>query len=517
MIQDIGFYFKLLSRRLPAMMALFVLCSCIGAVMAFRLPTMYATRAVLLVESSQIPNNLARSTIQVGTTEQLEVIQQRLMTRANLIAVARDNSIFANQAAMNPDEIVQQMRQRTRVRLSSGRGKATLMNVSFQDGNPKKVADVVNQYVTIILAENSDFRNARAGNTLDFFEQEVETLSANLEAQNARILEFKSKNADALPDNLNYRQGRQSLLLERLARSERELESLIGQRESMTRLFEQSGTVAVVDGTSSPISPEQVLLNKLEGELRSALSIYSETHPSIRILRTQIADAQERVNAMVLGADGSGDATDGASPQSVALEINLGEIDTQIATVTQDITDVSLELQALQDALERTPGNTLTLDALEREKENIRNLYDSAVGRLAEARMGERIELSSKGERITVLEPASVPNSPSSPNRPKVIAMGVGVGAALAVGFFLLLELLNTKVRRAADITKALNITPLATVPRFETLKDRRRRRIGQIATLAVVLVAVPAALWAVDTFYMPLDALFEKVADRLT
>ena len=88
---------------------------------------------------------------------------------------------------------------------------------------------------------------------------------------------------------------------------------------------------------------------------------------------------------------------------------------------------------------------------------------------------------------------------------------------ALAVGFFGLLELLNQTVRRPADITKSLGVTPLATIPRIETTRQRRWRRGMQIAASIVVMASVPAALWAIDQYYMPLDLLFEKVKDRLT
>jgi hypothetical protein len=31
-----------------------------------------------------------------------------------------------------------------------------------------------------------------------------------------------------------------------------------------------------------------------------------------------------------------------------------------------------------------------------------------------------------------------------------------------------------------------------------------------------VILAGVPALLWAIDTFYMPLDLLFETLKDKL-
>ena len=510
MIQDLGFYLKLLSRRFPAMAALFLLSTCISAVMALRLPEVYSTQATLLVEAAQIPSEMVRGTAQIDASEQLEVIQQRLRTRANMLQVARDNRVFANRPEMSPDEIVSEMRQRTTLRRSSGRNRATVLIVGFEGPTPKQVAAVVNQYVTIILDASSELRAGRAEGTLEFFEQEANALSQDIDAQSAKIVEFKNKNADALPETLDYRLSRRALLMERLARAERDIQSLNSEKENIQRVYEATGSVTE---RNSPQTPEQARLNKLRGDLMAALGVYSENHPRVKLLRTQIDTLENQIRSSVQSANNS---EEGAAPVS-ALDIRLVEIDSRVTALTQESEDAAAELEKLQDSIDRTPANRIALEALERDQQNLRGLYSAAVTRLSTARMGERIELSSKGERISVLEPATVPNSPSGPNRPKIIGMGVAGGLGLAGGLFILLELLNTTIRRPIDITRALSITPLATVPRFETLADRRRRRILQLASLVVVIVAVPTVLWAVDTFYMPLDILFDKVVNRLT
>ncbi|MBW4710764.1 lipopolysaccharide biosynthesis [Roseobacter sp. YSTF-M11] len=509
MITDIGFYFKLLSRRFPAMAALLLLCACIGVVVALRLPTTYESSATLLVESAQISSDAVRATTQVDASEQLEVIQQRLLTRANLLDIARTARIFPNQSTMNPDVVVNHMRKKTKIRRASGRDKATLMTVGFEGTNPQKVAAVVNQYVNLVLEANSDFRTARAEGTLEFFEQEVDTLSQNLDAQSAKIVEFKRQNADALPENLDYRLNRQSLLQERLARAERDLEALQTQRTSIQRIYESTGRLETI--ANVPLTPEQERLRALEGQLRVSLSIYSETNPKVRLLRSQINALKQQMTDLP-GAEGAGETP----TQVTALDVSLTEIDARLQALRQEIATTNAELAKLQDSIDRTPANRIALNAMERDQDNMQALYSAAVQRMSQARMGERIELSAKGERITVLEPANVPNSPSGPNRAGIAGMGVFAGLGLAGGLFVLLELLNQTIRRPSEITRALEITPLAVIPRYETAADRRRRRILQLATIGVVITVVPTVLWAIDTYYMPLDQLFEKIVGGL-
>lgn len=100
------FYLSLFMRRLPYFLIALALGTAIGVTVSTLLPPVYVTQARLLVESEQIPGNLAASTVQVESSERLQIIQQRILTRANLIEMANRLDIYANlppDQRMNPD------------------------------------------------------------------------------------------------------------------------------------------------------------------------------------------------------------------------------------------------------------------------------------------------------------------------------------------------------------------------------------------------------------------------------
>ena len=68
------------------------------------------TEARLVVEEPQIPGDLAASTVRTDASAAIEIIRQRLMTRANLLDIANELNVFENYSALSPDDIVQQMR-----------------------------------------------------------------------------------------------------------------------------------------------------------------------------------------------------------------------------------------------------------------------------------------------------------------------------------------------------------------------------------------------------------------------
>ena len=513
MIADLRFYLRLLPRRLPVMMVLFLSASVAGVIISQRLPALYATSATLLVESAQISEDLVRTTVQTSASEQLQVIQQRLLTRTNLIEIANEVGVFPGQNRMSADEIVRSMRQSSRIRLTIGRDQATLMHIRFTGASPETVAEVVNRYVDIALETSLNASTSQAEDTLAFFEQEVQKYSDELDDQSAKIAAFKNANADALPENLDYSQRRQSLLQERVSRGERELESLSTQRTNILRVFEATGSVT--NEGPPPPTPEERRLLALEGELSVARSVFSESNPRVRSLQLQIDALRAQVEAAAQPA--TEEEEPAPTPQSTALEISLAEIDSRAETLRLEIADANAELVLLRSSIERTPTNAITLAGLERELDNIQDLYNASVGRLAQARTSLNVIASAKGERITVLEAATTPNAPASPNRNQIAMIGIGAGLGLAIGYFVLLEILNQKIRRPADLVRRFEIVPLASIPRIETAGQKRLRRSMQILASLVVIAAVPSLLWAIDSYYMPLDQLFEKVMNRVS
>ena len=508
---DLKFYWGLFLKRLPVMLALFLICAISAGVSALKLPPTYSTSALLLVEEAQIPDSMIGTAGQSNATQQLQVIEQRLLTRANLLDTARKHNVFENMRAMNPDQIVAGMRARTQVRRTGGRGQAILMTVSFEARFAEIAANVVNEYVTLILQESTDFRMRRAEGTLAFFEQEVARLGEDLDVQSGRIVRFKNAHSEALPSDLNFRQSRLAQLQERQARLERDVSSIEKQRADMVRIFESTGRLDAQDPNSLP--PEQRQLQQLEADLQQALAIYSETNPRIVILQNRIQQLKESIAESAAASESE---EDGETRPATMLELTLAEMDQRSASLREELTSVNQEVTELNISIQETAGNAISLNALERDFQNIQARYNEAVRNLNTARVNERIEVSAQGERISVIENANVPQEPSGPNRFKLIAMGVAAGGGLAAGFFLLLELLNRAIRRPAELQAKFGIIPLAVVPYMESPRERTLRRAALVSAFLAVLIGVPAALWYIDTQYMPLDILANKVFDRL-
>ncbi len=519
---DIGFYGALFLRRIHYFLILLVLGSAIGITLALVLPAVYRAQALLIVESQQIPDELAATTVQTETTEQLQIIQQRILTRDSLLEMANRLGIYAPRAGEVPkrmpaDEIVRDMRSRITIETTGGassRGpvQATIVRVNFEAPTSIMSATVTNEVVTLILQENVEIRTSVAGQTLEFFTEEVARLDQELATRGAEILTFQERNLEALPDSLEFRRQQQSAAQERLAQVERDEDILRDRRDRLVSLYERTGEIGGLNGPVSSQSPEQRQLQSLKDELNTLLAVLSPENPRVKVMQAQVAALEQTVAAQVA----AGVEISASGVPLTAFEIQLADLDGQLDFLAAQKRQIENTMDALRVSIEATPGNAITLDTLERDYANLRAQYDQAVTNRARAETGDTIEALAKGQRISVIEQAVAPREPVRPNRTMLAAGGVGGGMVLGLMLVVVLEFFSNAIRRPVDLTNKLGITPFGTVPLIRTRWEVVRRQTILFASFAVAIVLIPAVLWFIHVQVIPLDTIAVRIKDKV-
>lgn len=505
MLAEIRFYLSLLLRRIHYFLAVAIVVFALAVKIAYSLPPVYEAKAQLIVESPQIPGDLASSTVQVSAAEILQIIHQRLLTRANLLEIAREFRVYSNTVDMSPDDMVTDMRRRITMTLPRQSDTAAFVSISFAAENGNTSAQVVNNLVTRVLEENIAMRKAASGQTLQFFEREVTRLDQDLAEQGQRILQFKLENKDALPESLEYRRSRQATLQERILQLDRSVVALQDRKTRLQDIYQRTGRTPTDE---RDLPPDQRRLVALQDELATALSIYSDQNPRILALRRQIEVVEAK-----LAREETEDPN--ASEDLTPFGLQMADLDSQIGFTTDQLNITQAELDTINKTIEDTPANAVTLGTLERDYDNLRAQYNQATAALATARTGDQIEAQSRGQRISVIEQAIPPREPTSPNRRKIALAGMGAGIFGGLALVALIEFLSSSIRRPVDLSNKLGISPFGVIPYIQTREQQLRRRTLIWASLAVIGIGVPIALFLINQYYLPLDYILDMLMQK--
>src|SRR5262245_18457494 len=190
-------YVGLLKRRKLLLILPFILVLSVGFVVTMMLPPVFRSEAKILVESQQIPTELVRPTVTAGAKERIQIIEQRVMTRENLVAIVQKFQLFpCTRDSLSGTELMDMMRARTSLQpleLESRRRNdlTVALTVSFEYENPQLARSVANELVTLILNEDARNRTKRASETTRFLSREVKKLETDLGSIEGHIVELK--------------------------------------------------------------------------------------------------------------------------------------------------------------------------------------------------------------------------------------------------------------------------------------------------------------------------------------
>ena len=502
--QAIREFLRMLRRRFVLLAAVAGLGMLASLAYAFVKPPVYESSATILVESQQIPDDLARSTVNLSAAERLRRIEQRLMARDNLVATIDELGLFAGLPGLTLTEKLDRAREAIQLETVAvpAEGRNTVEVFSFtitvRLDDPEQAATVADRFVASALEQNARVRADRTRTTLVFFEKEEERVAAAIRELEGEISAFKKRNEDALPESLQFRYTE----LTRLQETDLELDSRILELETALA----GGPL----GSSEPMprSPEEAALRELALDLAQKRRVLAPNHPEIMLLQDRIAAIGELVTSYSSEA-----ATLAAAPASpeAASRRQTELLTSRIAELREQKAGIARRRKALEASVRATSDVEIALNALVRRLGELQDQYSVIVGRRAEARTGEALEASQQSERFEVAESAVVPEGPVEPNRKQIMALGSGVSVGLALGLVLLLEMLHPAIRSSAQMERRLNLRPVITIPVVLTAWERRRRRLAWAGGLMLLVAGVSLALPLIDTHVMPLQTLAEK------
>ncbi len=130
-------------------------------------------------------------------------------------------------------------------------------------------------------------------------------------------------------------------------------------------------------------------------------------------------------------------------------------------------------------------SSSILYNSLKAEIENKKNLLSELITRQSETDMSSRLK-SMKPTNVWIVDRASLPLRPASPNKRRDLLMGIVFGILAGCGVIFVIEYLNHSVKTSRDIQVHIGLPTLGLIPSFdgETRSKSPRAEFGRIADL---------------------------------
>jgi len=553
----VGDALEFLRRRRWICMGTIVTIVAASVLLAYKLPPVYRAEATILIEQPAIPTEIVQSTVRSYIDEQIQVVSQRVMTKENIQGLVEEYELYVKLRETQPIEIVIEnfradtdLVNRTAEVFDPRRGRVTgstfAFVVAYHNSDPIKTQQVTNRLANVYLEENSRSRREQASETTSFLEQEAERLSEDIAEIEKKLAEYKDENADALPEQL-------MLNMQTLDRRERELlntrQELIDLRsqhdQAQAQLSSISPYVTLLSDSGQTIASSGDRQTMLREEYLQLTGRYGSEHPDVLRVKREIDaltqagaidmtdDIDQRIAALVEQRSALLDRYAPEHPDVLRLNRSIGALQEERGRLVSSRTteqvrapnnpeyiglqrqiDASSEsiratenrrfvLRADIDELERNIATAPSVEqewlTLNRGYEAARAEFNDVTQRSTQARLSERLEEESKGQRFTLLESARLPVTPIEPNRVSIIFLGVVLALGAGIGLAALVDTLDTSIRSVRDLSELLQMRPTATIPYVVTARELHVRRIQRRMVIAGAAAGTIALVWSLS------------------
>lgn len=199
-----------LRRRFGLIFLIFVVGTGISVLFALNQTKLYEATAVVQIEEAQVaPNPTSPTSAAEDASRRVQLIEQRIMSRDNLVRIMQKHDLFTADPAMPMTQRVFQMRKSASIEeirdISAGFGPQSApsgLMITVELADPQKAADVANELMASVIELSRSRSETRARDALSFFQAEEARVEAEIEAMDARIADFKTQNSEALPSGL---------------------------------------------------------------------------------------------------------------------------------------------------------------------------------------------------------------------------------------------------------------------------------------------------------------------------
>jgi polysaccharide chain length determinant protein (PEP-CTERM system associated) len=474
-------YLAMLRRRIKVILTPALLAPLAGFLVSYAFPAKYTSKSLVLVEAAKIPDAVVQQVFTEDLTQHIATIQQQVLSPGRLrpmverLGLAKggqnvDDIISNIQANMTIEPVVTDLSQVGAKKKPSQSSPVPGFYVDYTGSNAREAQQICSELTSMLLGEDLKSREDATQGTTLFLTKQVEDAKQSLDDLDKRLAAFKNQHMGQLPgdedNNLKILMGLNSQLdantqtLNRATQDKSYTESLLAQQLAAWKTSQS---------TSNPQTLQQQL-SQLQAQLIDLQARYTGDHPDVIKTEADIAQVKKKLAEIngptAAGSEVANDKESGSEPPEIRqLRLQVHQYKDLIDQATGDQKKLQQAIAVYQGKVASSPAIEEEYKELARDYDNAQKVYQDDLAKQSTSKMATQAEQQQQGEQMALLNPATLPDSPSFPNRWFFAGGGLGAGLALGCGLALWLELRDKCIRTEADAEAALELPMLVAVP----------------------------------------------------
>jgi polysaccharide chain length determinant protein (PEP-CTERM system associated) len=488
------------------------------AYVVWRLPNVYESTTLLTVRPASITTNAVAQLSDSDLTLRINNITQEVTSRSTLQPLIERFNLYAveRRRGVSMEELVERMRTRDlKITLNTSRNDVTNgFYLSFRGEDPREAQHVTEALAAKYVESQRNASRDEATLTKEFFTERVNEQKAKLDDIDRRRLAAMQSNMSTLPSQSGVLVGQLAGLREE-------------QKARITEIGRINDQIAFINRSASDLAKanqqqiEEVIaqmqdpkgtaayaeLVKRKAELESHKqelgTTFKAAAPEMKVVQKQMEEIDRQMKEMVEEHKRKIEETRARLEARLDPRVNfykaeVARLQGEAQRQQSQLARAEAELASVGGRINEMPVTEVELEALQREFQTEKAIYDQMVEQENRAEIGADVAGRAQGESIAVIDPANLPQQPVAPKRPLLMLLGLvaglGCGVALAAAFEVP-GLLTVQTSEDAEHYTGLPV--LVTLPLLLTAREQRnlkaRRAALALAAVVATVVSAPA------------------------
>jgi polysaccharide chain length determinant protein (PEP-CTERM system associated) len=472
-------YLAMLRRRMKVILIPLLLAPLAGFLVSYAFPAKYTSQSEVLVEGPKISDMVVPQVYNEDLAQHMNEIAGRVTSATNLRS--KVETLGLARPGQNPDEVISDIQQNMTIqqvpdisqsaaKKKPGQSSSAAFYLSYTGSSAEGARRTCASLTSMLIEQDLKSRQEHTQGTTDFLTKQVADAKQSLDDLDKRLAAFKNQHMGQLPgdedSNMKILMGLNSQLdantqnLNRATQDKAYTESLLAQQLSAWKTSQSASNPQTL----------QAQLSTLQTQLIDLEARYTPDHPDVIKTKADIEQVKKKLkeinDATSSGTDVTNEKGSGSEPPEIRqLRLQIHQYQDLIAQATRDQKKLQQEISVYQSRVASSPTIEGEYKELARDYDNAQQVYKDDLNKQSTSKMASQAATQAEGAQMGMLNPATLPDSPSFPNRLLFAGGGLGAGLALGLGLALWLELRDTSIRTQADAEGAVDLPMLVAVP----------------------------------------------------